>query len=216
MRLAGVVYTTSAAGLALRNVRGDVITATGSNPDIRAYATIRAGVSPLRRDVYGQNILGRRARGCHNPSSLSGEDRGCRLTRRMGSVRGAQQRLVGTVHQLYHSDSGGVGEGTGRPARHGSSAAAAAEGSTVQKTELNPKTKSGKMGLTTRARKTVNVVWIAIDASSVSLLARGLPRGPSPAGSRIDSARRCSIRAAAAPTLTHLPPAVRYEKRMEK
>jgi len=58
LRLAGVVYTTSAAGLALRNVRGDVITATGSNPDIRAYTTVRAGVRPSRRYVYVSEHFG--------------------------------------------------------------------------------------------------------------------------------------------------------------
>src|SRR5215831_12576361 len=61
----------------------------------------------------------------------------------------------------------------------------------------------------------MNVVWIAIGISSVSFPPRGLPVRPFLAAARINSARGCPIRGAAARRqLTRRFSAARYEKRI--
>ena len=56
MCLADVVYAAGSAGLALRLVRSDVITATGSRPDVRSYTPFRDGGRPRWGDIDGQDI----------------------------------------------------------------------------------------------------------------------------------------------------------------
>src|SRR4030095_9283375 len=90
VRLAAIVEAAAVAGLALRGVVSDVITAPGSRPEHRGQRTCAYGVLPLLRYVYRQD-----SPGPDHPGSLSRRNGERRVTSPKGRARTREHRHFG-------------------------------------------------------------------------------------------------------------------------